>query len=106
MTYLATGNVDTVFDAVHRVVEDPCLVPVAQRLLALNTLEQARSATTALAGDEESRTKGIGLCAAVKPLDAVLWVRRRPWVLPLGGALVVGGLFALGYAYGRRSRSP
>jgi hypothetical protein len=101
------GSVTTVVSAATAVATDPCLSRVAQLVLRLHQLEQARATSpkpvgaTAVAA---APVRGIGLCQAVKPLEVVVWVRERPWVVPIGAVAVVGGLVGLGYLLGRRRR--
>lgn len=108
MTYQRSlGGVGTVISATAAVVEDPCLLPVSQMLLELHRLEQApaRPRTPGQPAPAPSApAKGIGLCHAVTPLRAVVWVRKRPWVLPVAGVAVVGGLIGLGYLLRGRGR--
>lgn len=102
------SGITDVLSATNAIVTDPCLDRVATLVLRLHAAEQ-RGQAPARPGQPPAPpkppTKGIGLCSAVKPLEAVVWVRERPWVVPVGAAAVVVGLFALGYASGRRRRS-
>lgn len=100
------GGVGDVVSAAAAVVEDPCLLPVSQLLLRLHQLEQpARPRTSSTPAPAPSApTKGVGLCYAVKPLRAAVWVRQRPWVLPVAGVALVGGLVTLGYLLRGRGR--
>lgn len=105
--YAPMHGIGAAFSAATKVVEDPCLTPVAMMVLRLNELEQERKPTPALPPGApkpppSAPAKGIGLCYAVRPLEAVLWVRERPWVLPLGAISIVGALVGLGYVIGRR----
>jgi len=103
------GGIADVAKAATSIVEDPCLGTVASLVLRLHAAEQpARPAAPPRPGQPKPPpappappVKGIGLCSAVKPLRAVVYVRERPWLLPVGGAVIVGGLVALGYAIGR-----
>lgn len=106
-------GVDTVVSAAKAVVEDPCLAKVSGLVLRLNALEQAPAppaprpgppGTTPPRPPPKPPTKGIGLCHAVKPLEIVVWARERPWVVPVGGLALVGGLIGLGYLLGSRRR--
>lgn len=101
------GGVGSVISATAAVVEDPCLLPVSELLLELHRLAQAPARPRAPgqpAPAPSAPAKGIGLCQAVKPLRAAVWVRRRPWVLPVAGVAVVGGLIGLGYLLRGRGR--
>jgi hypothetical protein len=97
----ALGGVGDVADAAVRVVTDPCLTQVAGLVLRLNKLEQPSSSS---GGPPSPPVKGIGLCKAVPAIKGIVWVRERPWVLPVGAFAIVGGLIALGYAMGRDRR--
>jgi hypothetical protein len=100
------SGIGTVVSAVSAVVEDPCLPKVSDLVLQLRALEKAGASapSTGPKPPPSPPTRGIGLCHAVRPLEAVVWVRRRPWVLPLGGMAVIGGLVGLGYLIGKKRR--
>ena len=105
MSYLARqqqplGGLETVVSAAKAIGEDPCLMKVSNLVLQLQRLESTPGTATTPAPP----TKGIGLCQAVKPLEVVLWARKRPWVVPVGAAALVGGLVALGYLLGSGAR--
>ena len=72
------GGVTSVISATAAVVEDPCLFQVSDLLLKLHRMEQA-PARPRVPGQPapapSAPAKGIGLCQAVKPLRAVVWVR-------------------------------
>lgn len=92
------GDVATTVSAAAAVVTDPCLPEVSKLVLRLHALEQ----TATKPGTPPPPPKlGIGLCNAVKPLRGLVYVRERPWVLPLGAVAVVGGLLGLGFMLGR-----
>lgn len=103
-TYREALGVDimTVASAAVRIVEDPCLMEASKLVLRLHELEKGK---TALAPGAVSQTKGIGLCSAVAPLRTIVWIKEKPWRLPAIGAAVFGGLFLLGVAVGRASKS-
>ena len=92
------GDVATTVSAAAAIVTDPCLPEVSRLVLRLHALEQRPVKPGA---PPPSPTLGIGLCNAVKPLRAVVYVKERPWVLPLGAVAVVGGLLGLGFMLGR-----
>lgn len=103
MSYLARhhsslGGLETVVSAAKAVGEDPCLMRVASLVVELQRLEAAPPRPAG--APPAPAAKGIGLCQAVKPLEAMLWIRRRPWAVPLGAAALVGGLLAAGYLAG------
>ena len=98
--------------AIVRVVEDPCLFEVAQYVLKLHELEQRPSifkpkppGPIGPPPPPAPPVKGIGLCTAVTPLKIVVYVKSRPWILPLAGAAIVGGLVGIGYLLGKPARS-
>lgn len=115
MSYTSTGRVTAgemppsglhgitdVLTAAQSVVTDPCLMQVADLVGQLHDLEQ----TTPVPGaPPPAPVQGIGLCNAVGPLQKYIWVRQRPWVIPVGAVAIVGGLVGIGYlmAGGRRS---
>lgn len=85
--------------ALKSVAQDPCLFKVAGLALRLNQLEQAKP--TKPGAPAAPPTKGVGLCSAVAPLNALIYVRQRPWVLPAAGLAIVAALVGIGYAAGR-----
>ncbi len=107
MTYLpnrrhrpgALGSISDVATAVRDVVEDPCLFEVSKMVSRLNDLQQGPSSSSTTTGP---RTKGIGLCSAVRPLKAVTAIAERPWLAAVGAGTVVALIFSLGYMAGRR----
>lgn len=83
------------------VVTDPCLGDVARLLHRLHELEQKPGEIPT----PVEATPGIGLCKAVGPIKAVIFLREKPLV---GAALIAGflGIFVgIGYKYGRRKAS-
>ena len=48
--------------------------------------------------------ENLGLKKVAKPLRAYVWYRKNPWILPVGIAAVIGIPFALGYAFGKRTK--
>jgi hypothetical protein len=103
----ALGGVLDVASAAQAIVTDPCLSPVAQLVLRLHAAEQPKPPAPRPGvppPPPPPPVKGVGLCYAVKPLRALVWVRERPWVAPVGLAVVLGGIFLAGVATGKRSR--
>ena len=100
------GAITDVAAAARSVVEDPCLGQVTAMLLHLRDLEQRAPALVkgVTPTKPTAPVKGIGLCKAVPPLRAVVWVRERPWVASLAALSVVGGLVGAGYLLGKRRR--
>lgn len=109
--YSHTGlglDIGDVATAASQVLQDPCLYKVTQQVLELREIEAAK------AKPKKPRKKprkpsvpkkpGVGLCQAVKPLDLVIYVRRRPWILPVAGVGIVGGIFLLGLLAGRATK--
>lgn len=90
-------GVTDVATAVTKVAQDPCLFKVTEMVLLLNALEQPKVKP---GGPPPPPVPGIGLCSAVKPLSMVLYVKQRPWILPVAGIAVVGALVGLGYLLG------
>lgn len=101
-------GITTVVNAAQAIVEDPCLGQVATMVLRLHELTPAPAARPATPGQPKppavAPRKGIGLCVAVTPLKAAIWIRQRPWVVPVGALALVGGIFVAGMAAGRRRR--
>jgi hypothetical protein len=112
MRHTALGGITTdVATAAAQVVTDPCLYQVTQLIQQLHEAEQAPKILGVPTGAKPTApTKppppvaGIGLCQAVTPLKAVIWVRKRPWVVPVGVVGVVGIFVGLGYLWGRSKK--
>lgn len=104
--YAPTGGVldsiGSVGTAIKTVAEDPCLFKVAELALTLNKLEQP-AAPPRPGAPTPPAVKGVGLCSAVAPLNALIYVRRNRWVLPAAGAAIIFGLVGLGYFAGRQA---
>jgi hypothetical protein len=99
--------------ATVRIVEDPCLFEVAQLVLKLHELEQRPGVFTPIPPGPPGPppppappVRGVGLCTAVTPLKAVVYLKTRPWILPLALAAVVGGLVGVGYLIGSTPPRP
>ncbi len=93
------STLTTVGEAATNIVSDPCLLQVAQLVNQLHT-GGAPSADGTPSGDGQP---GIGLCSAVAPLEAVVWVSQNKWVFAVGALAVVGLFVGVGYKLGRRS---
>lgn len=98
---IGLDGVAEVAGAAAAIVTDPCLGTASALVLRLHKLEQRPRLPGAPA---PPKVPGIGLCSAVGPLRTVLYVKERPWILPLGALALVGGLFGLGYMAGRSRR--
>ena len=94
---LGAANLGGALSAASAAVQDPCFNRVVSQVLTLRDL-QAQSKPTATGAT--SSTKGIGLCHAVKPLDLVIKMKKKPWLLPLAVTALFGGVFLLGYVAG------
>ena len=92
------SSLSSALTAASSVVQDPCFGRVTQQVLTLRDLQ--RSSKPTATGATSSSTKGIGLCLAVKPLDLVITMRKKPWLLPLAVSALFGGVFLLGYVAG------
>lgn len=93
------GGITDVVTAGAAVATDPCLLQVAQLVGRLHDLEQA-PVLPGLPAPPTTPIRGIGLCKAVTPLKAVIWVRERPWIIPVGAVAIIGGLIGIGYLMG------
>jgi len=89
-------GVADVGSAVGAVIADPCLLQVAKLTNELAALTKTSASSTPV--------KGIGLCKAVGPLEMVIYVKKRPWLIPLGASAFVLGLLGLGYVLGSTSK--
>lgn len=92
------GGISDVATVALHVVQDPCLFQVATLTDQLGTAIKrlVPGAPTTGAG-----APGVGLCSAVKPLQAAVFVAQRPWIVPVGLIAIVGGLVGLGYLIGK-----
>jgi hypothetical protein len=88
------SGIADVASAAQAVVTDPCLAQVSNLVLQLRPASSSSSSSGGAAGGPS--TPGIGLCRAVRPLQAAVWLKRRPWVAPLTVAAIVGGIFLAG----------
>ena len=98
---LLKGASSTVAPAYH-VLSDPALPMVAGRISSLHDLEAQQVSKET--GISPSKVKGIGLHRMVKPLDAYIWYRRNPWILPVALIGIRAIPFLLGYKKGRKKR--
>ena len=95
----ALSGVTNVATAALSVVQDPCLFEVSKLVTQLRDMEKKRPAVPGA-----PTQPGIGLCKAVGPLKGVLYIKKRPWMIPLAGVAFVTGLVGLGYVLGRTHR--
>jgi hypothetical protein len=82
-----------------QVAQDPALPAIVDRVKLLRQLEERHTVATSSA--PASATRGIGLSAAIKPLDLFIWYRQHPGATV---AIAAGGVLALvgaGFAVGR-----
>lgn len=91
--------------SVLNVATDPCLYKVATQLNELHELQAGSAAADTGPSTPVQAKLGIGLCHAVKPLDAIIWARKNPWIFLAASGAIVGGIFAAGYKYGKRKRA-
>jgi hypothetical protein len=91
------ADIREVAKAAAKVMTDPCLYDVTSLVLKLNELESRKAVSSFTPTGATPKFGGVGLCRAVKPLKAVVYARQRPWLLPLVGVAVVGGLVGLGW---------
>lgn len=90
--------------AAIQIVEDPYLPETACEIVRLSNIEAGdppggpcKRTDPALA----SLKRGVGLRHAVGPLRAYIKVREDPWIGVAVATAVVGGIFYLGYHFGR-----
>ena len=94
------GDITSVINAAKDVVQDPCLSEVAELVSRLHDLEPPSTPGVPSAPPQP----GIGLCKAVRPLQLVVYVKERPWVLPVAAFTVVGTLIGIGMLLATPSR--
>lgn len=94
------GGITDAASAVATIATDPCLPQITGLVNRLHASEQ----TPARPGQPASSTPGIGLCKAVRPLRTVVWLKEKPWRIPVVVGGVVGFLFLAGVAVGRNVR--
>lgn len=93
-------------NAVLQIVEDPYLPETACEIVRLSNLEAGKSAGPPCKRTDPalaSSKKGVGLRHAVGPLRAYITVRQEPWIGVAAVVGIVGGIFYLGYHFGRTS---
>lgn len=87
------------------IVEDPYLPQVACEVLRLNKIQEGRPPGPRCPKPINPKpNKGVGLVHAVKPLQAFVYARQNPWVVPAAVLGVVGISFGVGYWAGKRKR--
>jgi len=86
-------------DTITRVINDPALPAIMQRIDIIDSLEPEGAPTTPAASDHS----GIGLKRVVPALDAYIYVRRNPMVPWLVGGGAVLFVLGVGYRLGKRS---
>jgi hypothetical protein len=91
------GLLDTAQAAVA-VATDPCLGQVTSLALELHDMAAASSPGS-------STSAGVGLCGAVTPLTAVVWVKKNPWSAVAVSVAIIGGLIGLGYSMAGGNRT-
>lgn len=97
---LALGGVGDLLGQVAQAANDPCLVEVTRQTMRLHDLVGSTSSSAPSVPGPPQR--GIGLCSAVKPLRAAIYIAERPWIIPLGITVVFAALVGVGAQIGRR----
>lgn len=102
MSYSSVGEtgldrLGTLTSAAKYILEDPALGQIGEMIVELHRLEQRRPTVSQ---PTPPSTPGIGLQRFVLPLKAYVYVRRNPWVLPVG----VAALLAIPFLLGRVSK--
>jgi hypothetical protein len=93
--------------AASKVIEDPALPQITCHVLRLNKItrnEDPGPPCPKIVLTEAQRRKGVGLAAAEKPLRAFVWARKNPAIAIGIGVGVVGMIWYVGYAMGKRKR--
>jgi hypothetical protein len=80
------------------VINDPAFPTVLARL---KTIKQLAEQEAARRGASSTASVGLGLKKFVPPLDAYIYIQRKPWVLPVGAAAALTIPFLLGFWLGR-----
>lgn len=101
-------KVEPYLDVVTKVLDDPALPQVAERVRVLIAMHKAEEAagqapqTKGLYGHGFgfAGSGGIGLYKALKPLDAYIYYKQHKWILPVGVLAAVGVPLALGVLIG------
>ena len=87
-----------------KVLEDPYLPQASCEVMRLSRVSAGRAAGPRCAAPRLSRAqaqKGVGLRATVTPLRLMIFHKQYPWLAPLAGATILGGIFYLGYVTGK-----
>ena len=67
---------------VQHILEDPALASITSRIAVLHGLEAKQVSKSSGGSIAESDVKGIGLGRLVPALDAYIFYRRNPWIIP------------------------
>jgi hypothetical protein len=85
--------------AALEIVKDPCLPQVAAMVMEIHDLQEEKARK---AGAVPRPTAGIGLCDAIKPLQAWRYFQLHPATVGIGLALIAGSFVFAGYLIGRK----
>lgn len=98
------GKIQPLLPTVKLVLDDPAMPQVVERIKILAAIEAARPKPpgTVVTASMPGAGAGVGLHQAILPLDALIYVRRNPWALPVGVAAFLGIFVGLGYMLGKR----
>ncbi len=102
MLHLTLGSTAT--DVANAVASVPQVISLTRQIYDVNTATSAgRPTPTKPTGPTDYRA-GVGLDAAVMPLQLVLYVSKNRWVVPASIAAVIGVPFLLGLLAGRATK--
>ncbi len=85
---------------IAKVVTDPALPEVLSLIMQIKDTIPAAAPGSIVVGPA---SPGVGLSRAVVPLEAILYARKNPWVVPVGVAALFGLPILLGFVMGRAS---
>lgn len=91
------NRVQNALPTIKAIALDPAFPQVVTRVQTLYDLAPTSTTTTS------SGTYTSKLAVLIKPLDALIYLRRNPWAFWLGAAGIVAVIGGIGYRMGQRS---
>lgn len=94
------GQGEEIVDIAEALVEDPYLPETACRVLQLQDLEAGKRPRDCKK-EPPGKRGGIGLRRTIGPLRTYVWSVENPALAVAAASAAVGGVFLLGYVFGR-----
>lgn len=109
--YTGTGDIQGLLDAgkaAFAVADDPHLPEMVCHVFRLAKMEEGKDPGPPCPATSIKYLpgKGVGLRYAIVPVRAVVKIRERPYLSAAAVGGIMLGIFALGFAFGRRATRP